>query len=381
MLLVLLASALAHAAAASVPPPTALRIVEPADPLRDRLLDHLKTIPTKRSALGDADHRQGLLDTETWLKARLNAIGLKHEPHEFVWNSPALKAALIPQDDPAKPAEEPAKDDSKFHFRNHIVDLPGTDLAHEVLILGAHYDAVPESPGADDNASGVAALIEAGRALKDAPRRRTIRLIFFTLEEVGLIGSVNYVLHKKADWAPPPADTGNPDEKAKPRERLIGMVSLECIGYFSDAEGSQKNPIPKIGDVQLISLDVPKTGNFLGIAGVSRHQSFSRAFADAMRTAEPTLPLLAADMLPIAPPDFLRSDHAPFLLAGLPAMMLTNTANFRNPNYHRPSDTPDTLDPDRFAKATRAVVAAALVLANPSVDPVNNPGDKPTPAK
>jgi hypothetical protein len=380
MLLVALVLLLAPPAVA---PPLATPAVSPAptEDLRARLLHHVRSIPAKRAALGDADHRQGLLDTETWLKARIDAIGLNPEPHEFVWNSPALKAALIPKDDPAKPAEEPAKDDPRFHFRNYIVELPGTDLVHEVLILGAHYDAVPESPGSDDNASGVAALLEAGRALKDVPRRRTIRLIFFTLEEVGLIGSVNYVLHKKADWAQPRADPTDPGEKAKPRERLIGMVSFECIGYFSDAEGSQKNPIPKIGDVQVIPLDVPKAGNFLGIAGVSRHQPLSRAFADAMRAAEPTLPILAADMLPIAPPDFLRSDHAPFLLAGLPAIMLTNTANFRNPNYHKPTDTPDTIDPDRLAKATRAIIAAASTLANPSGDPVKNPGDKSMPAK
>jgi hypothetical protein len=363
MLIVPLALLLAGQPAPSASPPagpvTPPATVLAAADLRDRLLDHLKTIPAKRAALGDEAERQGLVDTETWLKAGLDRLGLESTPQEFVWASPALKAVLSPKDAPEASPDAPASDDPRFRFRNHVVELRGTDLAHDVVILGAHYDAVPGSPGADDNASGVAALLEAGRLLKDEPRRRTVRLVFFTLEEVGLIGSVNYVLHKKPDWTPPAPDPTKPDhkpdQKSEPKERLIGMVSLECVGYFSDAAGSQKNPIPMIGGTPVVPLEVPDKG----------HQAFSRAFADAMRAAEPDLPILAADLLPIAPPDFLRSDHAPFLLAGLPAIMLTNTANFRNPNYHTPTDTVETLDLDRLSKATRAVAAAARTLANP----------------
>jgi Zn-dependent M28 family amino/carboxypeptidase len=92
-----------------------------------------------------------------------------------------------------------------------------------------------------------------------------------------------------------------------------------------------------------------------------------------MEKAEPELPILAADVLPIAPPDFLRSDHAPFLIAGLPAVMLTNTANFRNPNYHKPTDTVATLDLDRLAKVVRAVTAATKAIAEtPEAAPVSS---------
>lgn len=343
-----------------------------------RLLADLNGIPAKRAALGDAEHREGLVKTEAWLVERVKLLGLTATPHEFVWNSPALKALLVPRD--AEPLESGAADDARFRFRNYIVELPGTDLASEVLILGAHYDAVPQSPGADDNASGVAALLEIARALKDQPRRRTIRLVFFTLEEVGLHGSVQYVLSKKNDWFPtPPADAKPPEGAngestsqpasgdkpviAPPKERLIGMVSLECLGYFSDKEGSQTNPIPKVGGVPVVNLKVPDAGNFIGLAGISKHREFSQRFIKEMEEAEPSLPVVAADLLPIAPPDFLRSDHAPFLIAGLPAVMLTDTANFRNPNYHKPSDTVSTLDIDRLAKVVRAVSAAAQAIA------------------
>jgi hypothetical protein len=354
--------------------------------LAARLLADLKAIPAKRAALGDAEHRQGLLTTEKWLIDRLLSMGLTVKPHEFVWNSPALKALIIPKDAPPaeKPADDPPKDDPRFRFRNYIVDLPGTDLAAEVLILGAHYDAVPLSPGADDNATGVAALLEIARTLKDTPRRRTIRLVFFTLEEVGLHGSVQYVLSKRADWfpasapTPAPAAGDTPATPTPPKEKLVGMVSLECLGWFSDAAGSQTNPIPKVAGVPVLNLKVPDAGNFIGLAGISKHREFSQRLIKEMQAAEPDLPILAADLLPIAPPDFLRSDHAPFLLAGLPAVMLTDTANFRNPNYHKPTDTPDTIDMPRFSKVVRAVTAAARAIAEM---PVETPAETPAKAK
>lgn len=382
--LVLGCSMLTQPAASPQPQPTPPAEARAPDikQARDRLLADLNTIPVKRAALGDAEHREGLVKTEAWLTERLKSIGLAPQVQEFVWNSPALKALLISRD--AEQPSDKAADDSRFRFRNYIVELPGTDLASEVIILGAHYDAVPESPGADDNASGVVALLEIARILKDQPRRRTIRLVFFTLEEVGLHGAVQYVLSKRTDWFPTPAEpagtpAGNPSDKPAapamkpPKEKLIGMVSLECIGYFSDEPGSQTNPIPKVGGVPVVNLRVPDAGNFIGLAGISKHREFSQRLVKEMEKAEPELPILAADVLPIAPPDFLRSDHAPFLIAGLPAVMLTNTANFRNPNYHKPTDTVATLDLDRFAKVVRAVTAATKAIAEtPEAAPVSS---------
>src|SRR5205823_6873781 len=113
---------------------------------------------------------------------------------------------------------------------------PGTDLPGEVLIVGGHFDAVPDAPGADDDGSGTAAVLELARVLKGHPVRRTVRLIFFNLEEVGLKGSAEYLRSAR-----PAFDSG--------KEKLIGMLSLEMLGYFSDAAGSQKSPIPRIEGV------------------------------------------------------------------------------------------------------------------------------------
>lgn len=354
------------------PPPPSATAPAAADIVVERLTADLRSIPAKRAALGDAEHREGLVKTEAWLLERLRAAKVEFTTQEFVWNSPALKKLVAPADSADTP------DERFFRFRNYIVEFPGTDLAREVLIIGAHYDAVPNSPGADDNASGVAALLEIARGFKGTTHRRSVRLVFFTLEEVGLVGASEYVKSKRAAWEKRPAPKDAPDKtpegspEAKPEsqaeplpaeEIVVGMISLECIGYFSDVEGSQISPIPKIGGKPVLSLEIPTKGNFIGLGGIAKHRGFSQRLVTEMRTAVPELPVVAADSLPFAPPDFLRSDHAPFLLAGLPAVILTNTANFRNRNYHTPGDTVDTLDPARLARVTRAVSGAVSVLA------------------
>jgi len=369
MLLTLLLSASALAALSNEPPPPD---VQPAETIHSRLAGHLAGIPAKRAALGDTQHREGLVQTEVWLVDQLKSLGITPQTQEFVWASPALKALLAPKDAPPADAApsvaqngDRSKDEHQYTFRNYIVEFPGTDLASDVLILAAHYDAVPNSPGADDNASGVAALLEVARTLRIQKHRRTIRLVFFTLEEVGLIGSMEYVKAHAANWKSTPAPEGSAtDAKPTPaKERVIGMVSLDGIGYFSDDKGSQTSPVPKIGGKPVLGLDVPDVGNFLGIGGILKHRKFSQAFIAAMTAAVPDLPIVAADSLPFAPPDFLRSDHAPFLAAGQPAIILTDTANFRNPHYHKPTDTPDTIDLARLAKAATALAAAASALA------------------
>lgn len=373
MLSILLLLANGHALASIQPEPAATPVVDAvrSDQARqDAIMKDLRSIPPKRAALGDAEHREGLVKTETWLIDRLASLSIVPRTQEFVWASPALKAIVIPKDaapDSAPPASDVGKDDPRFTFRNYIVDLPGADLASEVLILAAHYDAVPNSPGADDNASGVAALIDIARALQPKKHRRTIRLVFFTLEEVGLVGSMEYVKSHAAVWKPTPAPQSSaPEAKPAPaKEKVVGMVSLECIGFFSDQEASQTSPVPKIGGKPVLDLEVPGVGNFLGVGGILRHRKFSQAFVDGMKRAEPDLPIVSADSLPFAPPDFLRSDHAPFLGAGLPAIILTDTANFRNPNYHKATDTPDTIDLVRLSRAASAVAAAASELAEP----------------
>ena len=105
-------------------------------------------------------------------------------------------------------------------------------------------------------------------------------------------------------------------------------------------------------------------GDFIGLGTIKAFAPFCDRFAEEMRSAAPELKVLVVDFPPITPPDFLRSDHAPFILAGLPGVMLTDTSNFRNPNYHRPTDTIATLDPARFALTVRAVAGATEAIAN-----------------
>lgn len=298
---------------------------------RARLVEFIRALPTQRAADGDEAHRTGLRAAEDLVIERLGALGLRPEAQEFMWR-PRLRR------DPNTPLPEPST------WRNILVEFPGTDLAHEVVVVGAHIDAVPNSPGADDNASGAAALLELARVLKDEPRRRTLRLIFFNLEEVGLVGSRAYV--ESLDNAA--------------RARIVGMVSLEMLGYYSDAPGSQQSPIPPIEGV----WDPPTVGDTIALVGLARDRAFSTRLVEAMLEAESRVKVTRADFLPVPVPDMMRSDHAPFVAAGLAGFMLTDTANFRNPHYHTPGDTLETLDLERYERVVRSVAGALVTLGN-----------------
>ncbi len=329
----------------------AILSLAPAPATPDSLKRDLDSFPLQRSPRGTDDHIKGLLATEALLMKELTAIGYTPEPQEVKWALPAQ---------PKEGAPPPQI------WHNISIELAGKDpsLASEVLILGAHFDAVPASPGADDNGSGVAALLHIARALKPLHLKRTVRLVFFNLEEVGCIGSFAYTNSYVAEFLP----TKGVDEKSVPAKRkLIGMVSLESIGFYSDAPDSQKSPIAPIKDV----FEPPTVGNFLSICGVAAHQSFSRRLAREMTAAEPLCITFLADFFPIPIPDIMRSDHGPFIMKGLPAVMLTDTANFRNANYHKATDTIDTLDLTRLAHATNALTGATIAIAE----------EIPTPAK
>lgn len=212
-------------------------------------------------------------------------------------------------------------------------------------MVGAHFDSFEGSGGADDNGTGTAALLELARTLKDSAPERTIRLVFFTLEENGLIGS----RHHLALWK----------SKRATEEKLVGMISLEMLGYYTDAEGSQKSPIPAIKGI----FEPPTVGNFIAVTGIKKHQAFSGKLGRVMGEAQDKVPVMMADMFPIAPPDLLRSDHAPFLLEGVPAVMITDTANFRNGNYHKATDTVETIDAARFGAVVVALDKAIRELS------------------
>mgnify|MGYP000712036803 CR=1 FL=1 len=338
-------------------------------PLQDgvsqaRLLEELRALPVKRSANGGDEHRAGLRQTEEMLLGKLRGLGYQPvtQDVDFLGASREGRGGAN--------APEPATSPKRTPWRNIIIDIPGQTLPHEILVFAAHFDAVPRSPGADDNGTGAVALLEMARLLKDRPMQRTLRLIFFNLEEVGLVGSHAYVQSIEDqikgelidDGGTPGGESGSSTEPRRkpPTRKFLGMVSIDGVGYFTDEPGSQKSPVPKTR-----FFEPPTVGNFLGLGGIGRHRTFSQALVKAMKAGAPGLRIVAVDFLPIAPPDFLRSDHAPFLAAGIPAVILADTANFRNPHYHEPTDAIETLDMQRFTSVVRALVAAAHALAAP----------------
>jgi len=206
------------------------------------------------------------------------------------------------------------------------------------LILAAHFDTVPESPGADDNASALAVMLQVARQVRTRKLARPIRFIAFNLEEENLLGSAAYTKLLR-----------------KNRETIHGAIVLECVGYASHLEHSQKIPPG-------VPIAVPTTGNFLAVIGNERSQALTSSVAQAMKSHLPIVPLVVpgnGEQLP----DTRRSDHTSFWEQGFPAVMLTDTANFRNPHYHRSTDTLDTLNLDFIASVADGVTAAAIALA------------------
>lgn len=352
VLLAILAACVLLAPASPRPDEPAVAILDRLDTAR--LMSTLESLPPSRSPRGGEENQRALVETEAWLLAQLEALGYQPE--------------VIPIDGPG-----PSYPGAPANWHNIVVEIPGTGVhpglpeatrsgedpakgavepdppPTEVLIISAHFDCVQGSPGADDDGTGVAALLEIARLLQGNPQSRTIRLVFFNLEETGLVGSRSYC----AATLRPRLDAGT--------EAIVGMVSLEMLGYFTDEPDSQGSPLRVLPD----GTAPPTVGDFIALVGIAAHQQFSAAFSDAMARGAPDLPIHRADYFPIPVPDILRSDHAPFLLLGVPAVMLTDTANFRNPNYHRASDSIATIDRDRFSLVVRGVLAATIELANP----------------
>lgn len=235
--------------------------------------------------------------------------------------------------------------------------------AGQAVLIGAHYDTVPGSPGADDNASGVAVMLECARVLADTDRKRPLVFVGFDAEErqpeVGLHGSTAYV--RDAVLAQARSDHG---------QALSAAYILEMVGY-SAPEGGQKVP-PGLQLVFPRAFDRLAYSRFKGDSVVVISDWKSRGISRKLEQAARTLPNGSdgISILPIEVPRWMpvphnlrRSDHAPFWKAGIPAVMIGDTANFRNPNYHAASDVPETLDYDLIGRVTRTLVAAVTTDA------------------
>ena len=207
--------------------------------------------------------------------------------------------------------------------------LRGTSDPESLIVVGAHYDTVMGCPGANDNATGVAATLELARRFAATPRRRTIRFVAFANEEPPFfqtpsMGSVVYA------------------EASKRRgDGIRAMLSLETIGYYSDAPGSQQYPPP-------LNLLFPDVGNFIGFVSNLASARLLRTAQRAFKERTP-FPIYAAPA-PESVAGVGWSDQWAFWRAGYQALMVTDTAPYRYPWYHTPDDTPDKIDFERFAQ-------------------------------
>ena len=214
------------------------------------------------------------------------------------------------------------------------------------ILLGAHYDTVPNSPGADDNATGIAVLLEIARQWGAHPITQPPILAFFDLEEAGLLGSV--------------ALANDPEQ----RDRIDGAIILDMVGYTCTAPGCQT--YPDLSALGPIAESLPDQGNFLAAIG-DRRQPLLDSFASPPALADLRLPPLLPISVPNSVlPDLARSDHAAFWNVDITAVLLTDTANFRNPHYHQPSDRPDTLDRAFLDGSAQHILYALYALLNPS---------------
>jgi hypothetical protein len=231
---------------------------------------------------------------------------------------------------------------------NLLATRRGVERPWEVVELGAHYDTVDASPGADDNASGVAALLETARLLQGTRLVRTLRLCFYAGEEHGLLGSS----HHAAQVAQHPA------------ERLLGALVVDMVGYARREPGTQLSPLR----VPLL-FDLPDTADFVLVVGNLHSGGIGSRWEDAAQRYAPGLGFYSVNRLAAFVPDAHRSDHAAYWSHGLRAVLLTDTAELRSTHYHRPSDTAGTLDYEFLADVTRALAATVVEWARSAGSP------------
>ncbi len=199
------------------------------------------------------------------------------------------------------------------------------------ILIGAHYDAVPGTPGADDNATGVAVLLELARVFASEPIRYPLQLVAFDMEEYGLLGSADYVAKLQRE-----------------QRSLRLMISLEMLGYCDSAPNSQSYPSP-------LQHFYPNRGDFIALIGNWRTLRDLIGISRSIRKVGVPSQWLPVPNKGNIVPQTRLSDHAPFWDAGYPAMMVTDTAFLRNPHYHKPSDTIGTLDLDFLTGVCRGL--------------------------
>lgn len=233
-----------------------------------------------------------------------------------------------------------------YEANNYTASQNGINNPLQEYLVGGHYDTVDESPGADDNGTAVAAMLEVSTILSKYNFNKSIRYVTWDLEEEGLKGSLDYV-----------------NNTLEEKQEIQGYLNFEMIGYYDDSPNSQTLPI----GFDLLFPDVYNEisnnefrGDFLtNVGNTDSSEDMMNDFESIAANYVPELKVIsvAAPGTGAATPDLTRSDHAAFWSKGIPALMLTDGANFRNPYYHSPDDTSDKLDYEFMSNTIRASVA------------------------
>ena len=293
--------------------------LDPLDPYQSRLRDNLKAhVEMLAGTIGERNmqHPEALNKAADYIRQTLESREYQVSEDTYEVNGQTLRILYA--------------------------TLAGSKNPTQPFVVGAHYDSVTGSPGANDNASGVAAVLELARILKTDIPGRPIMLAFFPNEEPPYfqtkdMGSLRFArgFHQGID-------------------RFYGMMSIETIGYYSEQPGSQKYP-------SFISSMFPSTGNFIGFVGDNKSREMVKTAIAEFRL-KTHFPAEGAS-LPGSIDGIGWSDHWSFWQIGVPAIMVTDTAPFRYPYYHKADDTPDKLDFDRMARVVLGLKRVVLKLA------------------
>jgi Zn-dependent M28 family amino/carboxypeptidase len=231
---------------------------------------------------------------------------------------------------------------------NLEVNLAGAEKPEEIILIGAHYDSVFGSPGANDNGSGVAVLLELSRALAKSRLAKTVRFVAFVNEEPPFY-------HSK--------DRGSliyAREARRKRENIAGVIVLETIGCFKDDPHSQDYP-------PLVKYFYPDTANFIAFVSNIRSRGWLKQVTESFR-ASTDFPVERLAIFPPIAPGVSWSDHSSFWKFGYRALMATDTAFYRYPYYHTPQDTPEKLNYAAMAKLAEGLVKTVARIAGESGD-------------
>lgn len=228
-------------------------------------------------------------------------------------------------------------------FDNLEVEIPGTTQPKEIILIGAHYDSVANVPGANDNGSGAAAVLALARRFAGKPQQKTLRFVEFVNEEPPFF------------WTPDMGSFVYAQICDQRQDNIVGMMSLETMGYYSDRLGSQQYPAP-------LNLFYPMQGNFIAFIGNVDSGNWVRQAIGSFRQ-HTQFPSEGA-----AVPSFLPgvgwSDHWSFWQQGYPGLMITDTAPFRYPYYHRAEDTPDKIDYGKLAQVVAGLERVIREVTN-----------------